>query len=71
MLQYRGCGVNMFKGHRPCASVIRFSRTTLERVAKEGDSPVREKAVYPVIFNPEYRGARGIPWETAPTMGQG
>ena len=46
-----------------------FSRTTLGRVTKEGDSPVNEKIKALNFYSPKYHGAREIPWESAQTIG--
>ncbi len=43
----------------------------LERAAVEGEGPVGEGWVWGVSVVPEYRGARGIPWEAGRTTFQG
>ena len=42
----------------------------MERAAKEGESPVRERNGTPAGY-PEYHGARGTPWEAGGTILQG
>jgi hypothetical protein len=46
------------------------SRRSLERAAKEGDSPVRKMTETSVRF-PEYHGTRETPWESGGTILQG
>ena len=46
---------------------LHLSRTSLERVATEGDSPVDEKVVGFLGSSPKYCGTRGIPQESVPT----
>ena len=45
------------------------SRTALERAAIESDSLVSEKIRKAIVLSPKYYGARGIPWESAQTIG--
>ena len=49
---------------------VNFSRIALERATIESDSLVGEKIDKAIFCISKYHGARGIPWESAPTMGQ-
>ena len=55
--------------YRILACFLYDSWIALERATKEGESPVNEIIWKNVVSNPEYHGAREIPWESAPTMG--
>ena len=61
-----GCDIRSM--HTSCC-VVYVSGTALERAALESDSLVRENVKQYNFHTPEYRRARGILRESAPTMG--
>ena len=58
-------------GDGPLAEDQRHSRTLLERVTRQGESPVGDVCVVTVIWNREYCPTRGIGWEAGWTTIQG
>ena len=54
--------------HASCC-VVCISGIALERAAVESESLVHENVTQRNVYTPEYRRARGILRESAPTMG--
>ena len=47
------------------------SGSGLEGPTAQGESPVGEIMLWPMVWVPEYYGTRGIPWESGGTTLQG
>ncbi len=58
-------------GNGPLAQDLSHSRTLLERVTRQGESPVGDVWRVRVICNREYCPTRGIGWEAGWTTIQG
>ena len=60
-------------GLQPCRRVTNpdHSRTVLERLAIDGDSPVSEMSLDSLGGTPKYHGTRGTLWESGRTISQG
>ena len=58
-------------GYSPGSYQVGRESKVVETAARDGESPVDERAPTSLIHAPEYHGARAIPWEAGGTTLQG